>query len=147
MYACPELSPSLHPQSLPYRAGEDPTRKEAYHAIHSPYIFGRSPLTYASNVRFITTDQSKSRLSSLTSSPSVSVIFTLCRPTCSPAMNRAPRSGKFLVGSNGFHQKLWKWYEKAPRKNPWNPSAWGAALLWAGVSKKSLNLEWGSSTK
>ncbi len=74
-----------------------------YHCIHSPYIFGRSPRIYASKVRFITADQSRSRLSSDTSSPCSSDMFNLARALCSPARKRCPRSGKFRDGSKGFH--------------------------------------------
>ena len=38
------------------------------------------------------------------------------------------------------YQKLWKWYEYEPLKNPSKPSAMGAALECPGVSKKSPNL-------
>lgn len=63
----------------------------------------------ASHVLLITVDQSKSRLSSCTIS-SFSNAFVMgaavtdaARAICSPSMKRGPKSGKFRLGSNGFH--------------------------------------------
>ena len=87
-----------------------------YHFNHSPYIFGRSPRTYDSNVRLSTVAQSRSRLSSSilssdSSCPSapvavavaVAVFLSDARASFSPAAKRGPRSGKLRHGSKGRH--------------------------------------------
>jgi len=133
-----------------------------YQSMCSPYRLDVSPRMKASNVLFSTADQSRSRLSSdnlSVHSPSSSTAPAVVRAIRSPLMNRGPRSGQCRIGSNGCHlkadvsppeasrqkssayQKLWKWYEKEPLKKPSNPNACGAALFWAGVLKKSPNLE------
>lgn len=86
-------------------------KPHVHHSNHSPYIFGLSPLTYASNVLFNTADQSKSRLSLCISLPPASASAWVNFPSftraafaaSSPALKRGPRSGQFRVGSNGFH--------------------------------------------
>lgn len=83
-----------------------------YHFSHSPYMLGTSPRMYASNVRFKTVDQSRSRLSSATRSSGNSVVLSVgaawLASTCeramrSPLMKRGPRSGQFRVASKGCH--------------------------------------------
>lgn len=98
----------------------------------SPYMFGRSPRIYASNVRLSTVAQDRSRISSLMSSTHSSAgletlvgsVFTLAlvdapdvgfgtvgvmgrapsaRPAFSALMNRFPRSGQSRAGSKGTH--------------------------------------------
>lgn len=84
-------------------------RSRADHqAIWSPYRLGVSPRTKASNVLFSTADQSRSRLSSATSSvhsPSSSMAPAAVRAIRSPLTNRGPRSGQCLFGSKGCHLK------------------------------------------
>ena len=93
-----------------YKANAAAAAPRAHHASHSPYMFGRSPRMYASNVRLSTVDQSRSRLSSATwSSFAVSVALdavaalSAVRARRSPSMKRGPKSGKLRAGSNGFH--------------------------------------------
>lgn len=72
-------------------------------------MFGRSPRTYASNVRFSTVAQSRSRLSFSTTSSACSGIAwpdsaaAAARAMRSPLMKRSPRSGQLRDGSNGLH--------------------------------------------
>ena len=79
--------------------------KVIYHSIHSPYIFGRSPRMYASNVLLSTDDQSRSRLSfsTLSRSSPVGLVPVVFRTARSPVIKRCPKSGQSRDGSKGFH--------------------------------------------
>ena len=120
----PEFNPSAMATKSTHKNIPDakrPSPGPCYHCNHSPYIFGRSPRMYASNVLLSTADQSRSRLSCSTVSASSlspwACVLPLepnsalpcpswssaARAASSPALNLGPRSGQLREGSNGFH--------------------------------------------